>query len=186
MYTPTIAVSKTSSALPARRRFGFWQAALFYVSITVIGRLVSGSPKANRAFYKRKEKQAPWAPPGWAFGLAWPVINVFVTRALQQLANEPNKDKRTRQLLALQGLLWAVYGTFGYVYFRKRSPVLAAVFTQTDAVAATASFLIARKKDKAFANNYLPLLGWTWYASTLAWYQAAKNGDPLLDTPAPL
>jgi hypothetical protein len=35
-------------------------------------------------------------------------------------------------MLALQGASWALFGTFAFVYFRKRSPILAAVWTGAD------------------------------------------------------
>ena len=54
----------------------------------------------------------------------------------------------------------------------------------SDAVLATASFIIALKDDKKLALDYLPLVLWTGFASTLADYQALKNPDPVFKTQA--
>jgi benzodiazapine receptor len=84
----------------------------------------------------------------------------------------------------LQALIWLVFFSFNYVYFRKKSTVLAAVLTMSDAVFAVASLIIANKIDKKVSLAYLPLTIWTLFASTLAGYQALKNPDEALGTPA--
>ena len=183
MHVPTYGVSKTSTFPKRRLELHWWAGALMLAATTVIGRLVSGSPKKNKALYNKKE-QAPWAPPGWVFAPAWSINNIFLIRALLQLINERYRDDRAKQLLALQGGIWLVFCTFGYVYFRKKSPMLAAIWTQADAVLALASLLIALKKDKKLAANYYPLTGWSWFASSVAWYQVAKNGDKVLQLDA--
>ncbi len=166
---------------PRRKRFPLWQAVIFYVAVTAIG-IFSGKPEGqSRRFYK-SQKQAPWAPPGWVFGPAWSFINILLTRALFILIHESDTRRRDRAMLALQGGIWLIFISFGYVYFRKGSPVLAAVWTVADAGLATASIALARKKGPAFAAHYLPLLLWTYFASTVAIYQAIENRDPLLGT----
>lgn len=158
-----------------------FKAVLFYAAMTAIGYLTNGSRKNSRKLYERKLKQAPWAPPSWAFGAAWSTINIFVTRALFTLLDDTTKDKNDQALLALQAGIWIIFCTFGIVYFGKKSPVLAAAWTMADAGLATASIALARKRGAAFAANYLPLLVWTWFASTLAGYQAIHNDDPFVD-----
>jgi tryptophan-rich sensory protein len=160
-----------------------WQAVLFYAAMSLIGFLTSSSRENSGEFY-RALKQAPWAPPGWAFGPAWSFINIWLTRALFILLYEADKSRRDKALLALQAGIWIIFCTFGLVYFRKRSPVLAALWTVADACLATASILLARKRGVKFAAQYLPLLVWTYFASTVAVYQALENPDPALDTPA--
>lgn len=169
-----------SLQLTGGRRFPLWQALLFYAAISVVGYLTSGSQEQSRPLYEQELKQAPWAPPGWVFGPAWSLINIFLTRALFILLYEPDKKKHDKALLWLQGCIWLIFCTFGLVYFRKKSPVLAAVWTVADAGLATASILIARKKGIRFAAHYLPLLVWTYFASSVAIYQALENDDPVV------
>jgi tryptophan-rich sensory protein len=171
-------------SLLAGRRFPLWQAVLFYAAITVVGYLTSGAQPKSRSLYEDKLQQAPWAPPGWVFGPAWGFINIWLTRALFILLYEQDKKKRDKAMLALQGCIWVIFCTFGLVYFRKKSPVLAAVWTIADAGLATASIVLARERGVKFAVQYLPLMLWTYFASTVAVYQALENSDPLLDTPA--
>lgn len=56
---------------------------------------------------------------------------------------------------------------------------MAAVWTTADSAFALLSMLAAFKSDKKTALNYLPLVLWTGFASTVADYQALKNPDPV-------
>lgn len=167
-------------------RLPWWQVVLLSVGVSLLGRLSGGkTKKAEQKLYTIKLEQAPWAPPAWLFGVAWPVNNIFVLQALQhllQLEDIPEKKK----LLILQAAIWTVFFSFSYVYFRKKSPVLAAVWTVADAALSISSFVLARKVDKKLAYYYIPLSVWTGYASTVATYQALMNADPVLKTAAPV
>ncbi len=167
-------------------RLNWWQLALLSAAVSLIGSL-SGkkSKKEERKVYDKELKQAPWAPPGWVFGPAWMVNNFFLLRALQRLLSADTMPEK-KKLLMLQGLIWTIFFSFSFVYFRKKSPVLVAVWTISDAALAVASFLLARKSDKKISYQYLPLILWTGFASTLGNYQALKNPDPVLKTAAPL
>lgn len=134
--------------------------------------------------YTQELKQAPWAPPAWLFGPAWTFNNYFLLRSLQQLVTSPENFEDKKKLLYLQAGIWGIFFSFGHVYFKKKSPVLAAVWTIADAALAALSFQIAHRKNKKLSYLYLPLLAWTSFASTVASYQAAKNPDPLLKTNA--
>lgn len=169
-----------------KKRFPWVKAILFYAATLLIGGLTSGPSKSTESFYEKELKQAPWAPPGWVFGPAWALINVLITRALFQILEVKDKRKTDKALLQLQFGIWFIFCTFGIVYFKKQSPVLAAAWTVADAALAAASIALARKKGIKFAANYIPLLVWTCFASSVAVYQALENPDPLLKTPAML
>ncbi len=170
---------------PVAGKYKWWHAAAALVVLTLVGALQSGSRKRTRKFYQKDNKQAPWAPPAWLFGPAWTVNNIFLLWGLLKILNDKGLKGRST-LLGLQGGIWAIFLSFGYVYFRKGSPVLAEVWTQADAALATASISTALRADKKLALAYLPLFAWTWFASSLSAYQALKNPDPVLGTPAPL
>lgn len=162
----------------------WWQVALAIIVVSVLGALSTGSSKKNqRKLYKRKFEQAPWAPPAKLFGPAWTINNYFLLQALKKLLQSGGVSNR-KKLLIKQAAIWVVFFSFGYVYFKKKSPVLAAVWTLADAWLAASSFFNALKEDKKLAANYLPLLGWTGYAGSVALYQALKKPDPALETPA--
>jgi len=163
----------------------WWQIALLSIGLSALGGLASGlSGNNERKLYNKKLKQTPWAPPAWVFGPVWTLNNTFILLALQRLLDSDMPQKK--KLLILQGVMWVVFFSFGYVYFNKKSPLLAAAWTFSDAALAFASFAFAAKTDKKLAMLYLPLLAWTGFASTLAGYQALTNDDPVVKTKAVL
>lgn len=153
------------------------------IAASALGGLASfTSHKKDKQLYNKKLRQAPWAPPSWLFAPAWTVNNFFLLTALQRIINSDMPQKK--KLLAMQAVIWFIFFTFGYVYFNKKSSVLAALWTTGDAALAAASFITLYKIDKKAAYQYAPLLAWTGFASTLAGYQALNNNDPVLHTKA--
>lgn len=165
------------------KKMKWWQVALLSVAVSFLGKLAGGFDNKQQKIYTKKLKQAPWAPPAWLFAPAWTANNFFLLIALQRILNNEHMPEKAK-LLKLQALIWVIFFSFNYVYFRKKSTVLAAIWTMGDAVAAAASLLLAAKGDKKIALNYLPLTLWTLFASTLAGYQALNNRDDALGTPA--
>lgn len=155
----------------------WWQIALLAIAVSFLGGLSSLKGRdAERATYEKEFDQAPWAPPGWVFGPAWTFNNFFVLSALLMLLRQRNTRHRNA-LLTLQCLIWLVFFTFGYVYFNKKNTRLAAIWTIADALFAAGSLLIALKRNRNLALNYVPLLVWTGYASTVAVYQDLHHTD---------
>ncbi|MBO9202136.1 MULTISPECIES: TspO/MBR family protein [Niastella] len=157
-----------------QRRLKWWQLALLSIVVTALGGL-SGrrSKKSERALYNEELKQAPWAPPAWVFGPAWTVNNFFVLQALKKLVQETGSHRK--KLLTLQVFIWIIFFSFNYIYFKRKSTGLAFLWTMVDTMLAASSFTIALRQNKQLAWRYLPLLGWTGYASSLAGYQALEN-----------
>ncbi len=161
----------------------WWQLGLLSLAVSAVGGLSGMKSKKNEIkLYNMQLKQAPWAPPAWLFAPAWTVNNYFLLLALQHLLEKDIPEKK--KLLLLQSMIWVIFFSFGYVYFNKKSPLLAAIWTMSDAALAAASFYTAYKTDKKLACYYLPLLAWTTFASTIADYQALKNADPVFKTTA--
>lgn len=160
----------------------WWHVALISVVASGIGGLSARKNRNKQEKIYKKQKQAPWAPPAAVFAPAWTANNFFILMALKRLLASDNPDKK--KLLALQAMIWTVYFSFNYVNFYKKSPILGAVWTMADAGLAAASFTLALKSDKKLAFMYLPLLGWTSFATSLADYQALKNDDPVFETKA--
>ncbi len=161
----------------------WWQIALIAVAASALGGISAlMSSKKQKKVYTDKLEQAPWAPPAWLFAPAWTVNNFFLIRALGAIMEKDIPQKR--KLLLLQAGIWAIFFSFNFIYFRKKSPILAAIWTMSDNVLAIASMLISARADKKLSLNYLPLVVWTSFASTLADYQAVKNPDPVFKTKA--
>ena len=163
-------------------KLNWWQIGLITVGVSFLGGLSAiMSKKKQKRLYTEDLKQAPWAPPSWVFSPAWTFNNFFLINALRLILKK-DKLENKKQLVYLQAAIWLVYFTFGYVYFKKKSPVLAAIWTKVDAGLALASMILAAKNDKKLSLNYLPLSLWTLFASSIADYQALKNPDDLLGT----
>jgi len=174
-------MKKMSRQRPAR----WWEIALLTVAVSIVSRLLMGSPqKQNEEYYEQQTKQPAWAPPGWVFAPAWTLNNIFLIKALLELLRRKKDLPEQKQLLVLQALIWTVFFSFGYFYFRKQSSLMGGMLTVADAGFAIASFALARRVDKPFANNYLPLVIWTVFASTLAVPQALWNDDQLFGVKA--
>lgn len=156
----------------------WWQIALIATGVSLLGRLSGGKIDVEEKVYTKELKQAPWAPPAWVFGPAWTINNFFLLMGLKRMLQTEDVPEK-KKLLILQVFIWAIFFSFNFIYFRKKSTVLAAVWTVADAILATSSLWLARK-DKKTAGNYLPLVGWTNFASTVAIYQALKNKDNAL------
>lgn len=157
----------------------WWHVIAATIIVSAIGALSTfTSNREETKLYTDQLQQAPWAPPSWLFGPAWTLNNFFLLVALRMLINHPNLLQR-RRLLNLQIPIWIIFFSFGYVYFRKKSPVLAAAWTIADFILTLSSILIARRADKKLAACYAPLLAWTGFASTVAAYQVLYNPDPI-------
>jgi len=162
----------------------WWQMALITLAVSYAGRLTAGkSNTANQKVYTTKLKQAPWAPPAWVFGPAWVINNFFNLLALQRIWNMKDSPEKTK-LLRMQAGIWLIFLSFNYIYFNKKSTLLAAAWTNADAMLAISSFITALKTDKLLAGFYLPLMTWTSFASTVADYQAIYNKDHFLKSKA--
>ncbi len=162
----------------------WWHLALITAAVSFLGAVSGGSlsDKGQRKFYKELN-QAPWAPPGWMFGPAWMFINFFLLLGLKRIiVSRRIRDKR--KYLSVQGAIWFIFFTFNYIYFRRKSPVLAALWTKADFILAVTGLLVTLKVDRKAACTYVPLLLWTGFAGTVAAYQALYNPDPCLNTPA--
>lgn len=165
------------------QKLRWWQVVIIALIVTAIGGLSSmQSDTVDRKLYTEQLLQAPWSPPGWLFGPAWTFINIFLLIALQKILNANISNRK--QVLILQVCIWCIFFTFGYVYFNRRSSVLAAIWTIVDAIFAISSYLMLIKNEKKIAYHYLPLIIWTVFASTVAGYQALKNPDPVFNTEA--
>ncbi|XZF15400.1 TspO/MBR family protein [Chitinophagaceae bacterium MMS25-I14] len=160
------------------------EVAVLTIAVSALGFLTSGRQSRREKYYTKTLKTPPWAPPSWVFAPAWTINNIFLLKALMHLLNKDEDIPNRKKLLLMQAVIWVNFFSFGIAFFKKRSPLLGAVITQADALAAAGSFLTAYKTDKKLAAHYLPLLVWTWFADTVAIYTAAKNPDPYIKTKA--
>ena len=125
----------------------------------------------------RSFKTPAWAPPSWAFPVAWTLNTVALAATAQHLLVRPHSPRRN-ELLAYLGLHTALYATFSRVYFDERSPVLAAVWTLADFAVCHVGFYRALGPQRLAAMGFVPVNLWLTVAAPLALYQAGTNRDP--------
>lgn len=159
-------------------RYRWWHALLFGVAVNAAGGL-AGRRAEDRRYYEEME-QARFAPPGWVFGPAWALNNASTLWGNLRLLNQPEGAPHRGALLRLQGASWVLFATFGFVYFRGRSPILAFVWTAGMWLLTIVSVLLTLKNDRKIALSLGTLLAWLTLATPVSAYQAAKNPDELL------
>lgn len=167
----------------AARRYRWWHGVAFWLLVNVGSGLSIRSRSLDRAYYENM-RQAPFAPPGWVFGPAWFLNNVLILWGNLRLLNNDEHVPHRRTLLWLQGASWLIYSTFSYVYFRKRSPILAFVWTAGMYALTIISILLSRRIDRKIAWSFTTLFLWLSLATPVALYQMLYNPDPLFGTKA--
>jgi tryptophan-rich sensory protein len=165
------------------RRYRWWHAVAFGLVANSVSGVSVGRNQNDEAFYENM-RQAPFAPPAWAFGPAWAINNASVLWGNLRLANMPENTPNRRLLLWLQGASWALYSTFAYVYFRKKSPILAFVWTAAMYALTIPSAILSWRIDRKIAWSFLTLLLWLSLATPVALYQMLHNPDSLFSTGA--
>ncbi len=70
------------------------------------------------------------------------------------------------------------------MYFRKRSPILAFVWTAGMYVLTIMSMVLSLRIDRKIAWSFTTLFLWLSLATPVALYQMVYNPDPLFGTPA--
>lgn len=169
---------------PAAQHYRWWHAVAFWLFANAGSAFSIRSGSDDRAFYENM-RQAPFAPPGWVFGPAWFINNVSVLYGNLRLLNTAQDTPHRRMLLWLQGASWVIYSTFGYVYFSKKSPILAFVWTAGMYVLTITSLILSWRIDRKIAWSFLTLFLWLSLATPVAVYQMVYNPDPFFGTQAP-
>ena len=138
---------------------------------------VAGRP-SDPEFY-RALKQAPFAPPAWAFGPAWAIAKTGAAVSLVRVLRNKQMEGRSAYL-ALAAVDAGIYVSFSYVYFRKKSPLLAAVWTCANAAVTSGELILTARGDKIAALGLAPQAAWLSLATPVALYQAAANPGPVI------
>ena len=171
-------MSKTFDGAFRPERYRWYHALGFGLAVNLASGL-SGRRAEDRRFYESFE-QASFAPPSWAFAPVWAANNASTLWGNLRLLNQPEDAPNRQALLWLQGASWLVFSTFGWVYFKKKSPILAFVWTTIHWLLTIASVLLSLENDRKIAASLGTLLAWLTLATPVAAYQAARNPDELL------
>ena len=159
-------------------RYRWYHALAFGLAVNLVSGL-SGRRAEYRRFYESFE-QASFAPPSWLFVPVWAANNASTLWGNLRLLNQPDNTPNRGALLSLQGASWFLFSTFAWVYFKKKSPILAFVWTAAMWLLTIASVLLSLKNDRKITLSLATLLAWLTLATPVAAYQAARNPDQLL------
>ena len=118
-------------------------------------------------------------PPGWAFGVVWPILYALMGLALAMILAEPSSDRRRNALILFFAQL-ALNFAWSPIFFAGHDMTLAkyVIFLMTAiAAAAAGQFLRLRK---AAGLLLVPYLAWLIFAAALN--AAIENLNPAAGT----
>jgi acylglycerol lipase len=161
---------------PEPRRVYTWRDGLaFGAALNIASRLLG----TNTGPYEVIER--PWfAPPGWVFPVAWGINNVLMIWGNLRVLNAPRSTDRTAYL-RLWAATWLLYLSFGYAFFRRKSPLLGLLVTVNFSALIVLSARRASRIDPSLWVTYSTILPWILLATAVAGAVALDNPDPFLD-----
>lgn len=153
-----------------------WRIALITVPAVVgFGSLsgwISGSGDGN-AWFEALQKPG-FMPPGWAFGLVWPILYVMLGIALALILQE-HPTRRRRQALILFFVQLALNYAWSPLFFAAHRIELALVTIVAIFVLAALAAFQFWKMRRVAGLLMLPYLAWLCFAAALNWSIARLN-----------
>ena len=152
----------------AVKRPGLWKTAIVcVVAIELLGGLsgwLSNSGTGNGWF--ETIRKPSFMPPGWTFGVVWPVLYAMLGVALAMVLVEPASDRR-RFALILFFIQLVLNFAWSPIFFAAHDIALAkwVIFIMAAVAAAAAGQFLRVKRDAGVLM--IPYLGWLVFAATL-------------------
>jgi tryptophan-rich sensory protein len=172
-----------------RTQWRWWHGLAFYGGVRLAGWALSrcaahyarrrGLPAVSPQQFYRRQKLPWFAPPSWAFPVAWSVNSAGLVAASLRLLNLPARTSGRTQLLRLQAAGWVLFASFDAAYFQLQSPINAALVTLPYSLLTWASLFTAirRMDDHSVAWALAPTAAWTALAAPLSVAQACRARD---------
>lgn len=152
----------------AVKRRRLWTSALgCVIAIELLGGLsgwISNSGYGNGWFDALRKPG--FMPPGWTFGVVWPVLYAMLGVALAMVLVEPSSDRR-RFALILFFIQLVLNFVWSPLFFAAHDIVLAkwVIFIMAAVAAAAAGQFLRVRRDAGVLM--VPYLGWLVFAATL-------------------
>jgi tryptophan-rich sensory protein len=146
----------------------WWKAALVaIIAIEVLGGLsgwLSNSGYGNGWFDSLAKPS--FMPPGWLFGVVWPILYALLGVALGIILAEPHSPER-RYALVWFGIQMVLNFAWSPLFFAAHDIALAKIVIFVMAVCAAAAAVLFFRLSKVAGLLLVPYIAWLVFAATL-------------------
>lgn len=179
------------------RKFRWWHGLAFYAGVQLAQLGLRSVAARCRAEKRRgtgksaddrethREMRLPvFAPPGWAYPVAWSINSVSLIAGGLYVLNLPTETEGRAEFLRWQAAAWGLFALFDTAYLELESPINAALVTFAYSGATVASLVAAqgriedRMQSRCAALSLATTLVWLVLSNPVAVAQAAWNHDP--------
>lgn len=138
---------------------------------TVLGR-------PSRDYYRRLDKP-PYSPPGWLFGIVWPILYTLMGLSHFLVRRRGIKDPRYREAAQRAmlpfSLQWSLNALWSALFFGMRAPFLALAEIALLWASIVATMRSFGRVSRLAAWLLVPYLAWTSFAALLNWEVWRRN-----------
>lgn len=176
----------TEIASRSQLRMSLLRYALVTVpAILLLGTLSGGlsGSGADNQWYQALDK-SPLNPPGWVFGVVWPILYVLLGLSLAMVLHARGAERRSRALV-LFGLQLLLNFAWSPVFFAWHQPGPALSILAAMLVGCFALIILVWRIRVLAGLLLYPYFGWLMFAALLNYEIVARNPDPSALEPGP-
>lgn len=126
--------------------------------------------KPSRNYYRRLDKP-PYSPPGWLFGVVWPILYTLMGLAHFLVRRRGQNDVRYRdeakRALRMYSVQWSLNSLWSALFFGMRSPFIALAEIALLWASIVATIRRFGRVSRLAAWLLVPYLAWTSFAALL-------------------
>ncbi|HST36376.1 MAG TPA: TspO/MBR family protein [Allosphingosinicella sp.] len=176
----------TGIASKSQLRMSFLRYALLTVPAVVLLGTLSGAiagSGADNLWYRALDK-SPLNPPGWVFGVVWPILYVLLGLSLAMVLHARGAANRNRALL-LFGFQLLLNFAWSPVFFAYHQATAALSILAAMLGGCFALIVVAWRIRMVAGLLLYPYLGWLMFAALLNYEIVARNPDAATLEPGP-
>jgi|AKZA01.1.fsa_nt_gi Tryptophan-rich sensory protein (mitochondrial benzodiazepine receptor homolog) len=143
-----------------------WVGLLVSIIIAELVGFMAGLLSGNTRMFYQQLNQPPLAPPGWLFGVVWPILYAFMGIAAY-IVYDKGKDHQKDTALSLYNIQLIVNFMWSIVFFRFQLPWVSVLVILLLDVLVVLTILAFNKIDEKAAWFLYPYLAWILFATYL-------------------
>ena len=143
-----------------------WVGLLVSIIIAELVGFMAGLLSGNTRMFYQQLNQPPLAPPGWLFGVVWPILYAFMGIAAY-IVYDKGKDHEKDTALSLYNIQLIVNFMWSIVFFRFQLPWVSVLVILLLDVLVVLTILAFNKIDQKAAWFLYPYLAWILFATYL-------------------